>query len=506
MESIRISTTSGVFRSLDLAPYATITDPGDSDYDAAPKTLSGKVTTFARRRRKKATIKVDYMPAEDLRALRAIKAARQTVRLEANVGEESCVYAPMQRGIQNILGSVAIFSRTTPATYLDRDGNIIEVASGVKRFEPCKLGTGILLEPERVNYLFPSHPADGVLSWSSGAGSPTLAWDASFLSIMTDSGGSLRVDAGSGESITKAVTVTNTNDYSAQVYVRGMGSVTLSATGASGVTPHELTLSGEWQRLIVEGMTATGTTITLSVTASEASTLFWVAGAQLEEGMTVSSYILAASEATTRDQDEVYYLLPSLSYLAGSISFFFRFPRIDAGGENRVLFYVNSNFYIQVSASGAILFSFGSGLSVHESGHGYTEGDIVHLAAVWKDDYTALILDGVEVDSSSDNTRLSGSPAGGYLYHSTDAARSPGTVVEDFRVDRVFVEWRVSEGGEYLPYTDAANLEERKRTAAREFKISQGSFIPQEGEPGFFKGGFVLTEIDSNEDNTVEEA
>lgn len=507
-EIVKARITSGpdesVYRQVALEDYTIFTMQAPSVYDAVVRTIDGTEKVYTRRLRKNFGLSIDGLTTAELRVLEQICSDRQEVCFESNIGEDTVIYNTFERSTTPYIGPAATFSRASVATYMDEDGLIKAVASGVPRFEACKLGNGILLEPARTNYLYPSHPASGALVYSSAGGTPTLTWDTSMPSNVDGEDGTLRVEAASGDSVAVAVTFPDATACSTLVWIKGIGTVTLVVTGlAVTKSMGSVVLTGDWQMLYADGGTSSGTTVTVTLGVGENNTRFWVSGSQVENGLTHTSYIPTTVATVTRPVENLSYASSGLNYAQGSIAFWLRWPSTLTGCTNRMLFYISPDCYCQIEDSNAILFRVSAAFAVSATAatHGYTEGDIVHIACVWKDDFVALVLNGVAVDTDTDNQRGAGAPAALQLYHSSN--RVAHSIIDDLRVDSKYIEWRTSAGGDYQKYAEDGNLELVTQTQGRLFRIKQMQFQPREGYPDVLDGSLLLSESFSDSDHTV---
>lgn len=98
-----------------------------------------------------------------------------------------------------------------------------------------------------------------------------------------------------GEGATTAGGLIETSgSCSASLFIQGAGSVSVNAStnpgGVAGTVP--VTLTGTWQRVIIENIVCTpGQTLFLTVyTTSAKATTFWIAGIQIEENPTAHAY------------------------------------------------------------------------------------------------------------------------------------------------------------------------------------------------------------------------
>ena len=509
MNSLKIKTTSGIHREIDLIDYAVMQRNADRAFDSILETPDGTQTLYQRARRRSFTLPLDSVPVATVAALNDIWTARQEVYFEANIGENTKTYHPFESGVTPYYGG-GIFARGSVATYLASDGMIHEALSGHPRFEPCKFGNGILLERAATNYFYPSHGASGSTIWTSQAGSPVVAWDATVASNVYGKAGTVRIEmTTTTPDVVKATIsgLTASTAYSCFVWVRGVGSVALSVTSATGTTSSgTVVLSMAYQKIAVEGFVTTGTSVEMRLTAIAADTRLWVSAHQVEAGYTYTSYIPTATAAATRALDQWVAVAPGLNFSEGSIAFWLKFPRISTGNDGkRYLWYSDSNFYGSITYDGKIGFTIASGIGIEiaYATHGLTPGTIAHFAFVWKRDYCAIIVKGVERGTTASNTRVSGAPPAFQLYLSTGC---PNTVIDDLRTDNQYVEWRTSESGLYWArYANDAGVALCRLTQGRKFRIKDGDFTPREANPGYMNGVLKLEESSSDASYTIGE-
>jgi len=504
MERIRIVTTSTPHREVDFRDNAVFVRLPDTNYDAIARGVNGAETVYGRAHRRNFELEIDGLSVADLEILRAIHGDRQAVYFEANISEHTKIYNPFERSVDPLIGAAATFARATVATYLDDDDLIKAVASGYPRFETGKLGKGILLESQRTNYFYPSHGSSGDTIWSVGGGTPTINWDTGVASNIDGEVGTIRIDGTTSDCVDVDVTFPNATPMSAFVYVRGRGACVLTVDAGGTATSMLVTLTMEWQKLYFENSTSTATTVTLRIGISEGNTTIWLSGHQLENGREITSYIPTTSAATTRNLDSLSYA-SQFNYIEGSIAMWVRWPRRVTSCYNRMLFYVGANFYALIDASGQIYWKVSSSTSSYITPSPmFTVGDMVHIAFVWKDDYAAVVVNGVAYDVDASNTRNAGSFTTVQLYSGINTC--PYTVIDDLRIDNRYVEWRTSEDGEYIKYSGAATLHLAKLTQGRTFRVTAGELAPREADPSYFDGKLKISEASSESDHTVEVA
>lgn len=501
MNFLKLKTAEGTHRELDLIDYAIYSRDSDRSFDSTIENADGTQAIYQRARRRSFTIALDGVPQSDVDTLELIFKDRQECYLEGNVGENTVIYHPMESAKEPMIGGTPTFTRASIATYRGLDGLIREVAAGIPRFEPCKLGNGILLEMARTNYFYPSHGASGSTIWTTQAGSPVVAWDTSIASNVYGKAGTVRIEmTTTTPDVVKATIsgLTASTAYSCYIWAKGIGSVTLTVTSATGTTSSgTVTLSMEWQRISVEGFVTTGTSVEMRLTAISADTRLWISAHQVEAGYVVTSYVPTTVAAATRLMDQ-YSIPAALNFAEGSIAFWIRFPRITAGADGtRYAWYMSGNFYVSINPNGNIYFGVASGvgISVSQATHGLVADDIAHLAFVWQRGYAAVIVNGVVVGSSASTVRDSGGPTTLQLYYSTGSAMA---LIDDLRVDARYVEWRTSEGGFYMRYSSTSNLAFAKLTQGRLFRIARANFKPREADPAYLDGTLAVEESSSD--------
>ena len=510
-EIVRARLTSGpdeaVHREVDLTEYSIFTIQNPAVFDASVRTLDGTEKIYSRRRRKSFVLEIDALTPAELRVLEQMCSDRQELCFEANIGQHTVVYAPFERSADGYICD-ATYARDSVATYQDSDGIIREVAIDAPRFEAGKIGKGILLEPEITNYCFPSHPATGALLYAAADGAPTLAWDANMASNIEGHNGTLRVEGDSGESVSTDVTFPDTTACSVFVWVKGSGTLTLYVTGlATAKSMAVVPLTGDWQKLYIHGGESDGVVVTVKLGIGADDTIFWVSGTQVEDYMTGTSYMPAETQAETREMDTLSFAPAAFNYGQGSISFWMRYPSIITGCPARYLFRATAEFYCTITDAGVINFRLAAGAgnvaSVAAATHGLATGDWAHIACVWKRDYFALIVNGVALASGTSNVRDTGPPTAINLNGIAVTTRSPHTVIDDFRVDTQYVEWRLNQGGEFEKYEQDGNVELITQTQGRLFRIQNISFRPREGAANVLDGQIVLAESSSGALHTV---
>ena len=510
IERLRICTADEAepFREVDLADCAILKENIPSNYDTEMRTLNGSEVIFQRGMRRNIVLDIDGLPESESETLDLISRERREVFFEGNIGGSTRQLLPFQNSKDPIYGAGAAYSRSSIATYLAEDGKIYEVASGIPRFEACKIGNGILLEPASTNYFYPSHGASGDTIFTGSSGTPTISWESRVTSRVDGHAGVIKVFADDTEKIKKTVSgLTDSAYYSIFIDVQGVGQARLVIGNTDGGTDtgatESLSMDG-WTRLTVENVSpaATQTTLDVEIEAKQALSIIYIAGCQLETGTVNTGFITTTTAAVTRVIDQ-FYVSTHINPAEGSIAFWIRWPRFTgASTPNRQLFYVAANFYAHiVGASGTPYFRVGSGVGVSTS-LSFSAGDLVHLAFVWKEDYAAVIANGVQAGVQTSNVRDINTWAAVSMHYSES---TPATVIDDLRIDEQYVEWRTSEGGLYPYYSDAAQLELIKKHQGRFYRIKSLKLTPKPYDHNYLDGGLVLRESSSDEDQIIGE-
>jgi len=492
------------FVSLDLADYAEPQRAGDNNFDARTTTPSGKATTYARARRVNIPVLIDSMPASDVAILEDMKRRRMSVALLPDYGEHTEFASPGERDADPLIGE-ATFGRASAATYVGDDGKIYEANTNAPRFESCGVGKGILLEEARTNYLFPSHPASGATVWLSFAGTPGVMFDPNMPSNVDGEDGVTRVRMAQSDIISMTTTgLTTTSPYSITFWAKGRGSFVTTLSGFTDGESLTESLSMTWTRYTIRNAVASIVAPSVLIIASEDDTMIYISATQVEEGKYATSYIPTTTGTATRAIDEyAATALGAMNAQEGSVSMFVRLPeRDDDDSPVRMLWKLTGNFHGKIADDGDIVFVYSGApgyVSVVPTG---AAGDVVHLAFVWKDDYIAIIEDGVVLGFATTNARSIDNTAAALYFYSTTMA--PNTVLGNIRLDAEFIEWRTSESGnEYDKFNDPALLSLYKTTQGRRFEITDDNLSSRRGNPAYYVGGFKLAEVDSDENHVM---
>ena len=513
MEYFRIQTKYGSipYRTVDMAAYAWYRGLPDNVYDWITESIDGTETTYAGKRRRRFQIILDGCPKADMETIRKLLGDRNEVCLESNYDRDTVLYNPFCRSVDPFIGPDATYARATVATYMDDHGMIREVASGEPRFEDCQMGKGILLENASTNRFHPSHASVGDVVWGVDAGAPVIAWDTNMPSNVDGHEGTVRI-TGTTNDVANVVIPgwADDEDVSGYIWVKGVGTMKLVFNDVDDApkSTANIQLTMDWQRVGLDGMVKTAAPLTVEVELwlLEINTVCWISACQLESSDTMTSYIPAVAADTTRNMDSLSYAAcDGFNYSQGSVAMWIEWPRLVTGCTDRILWLANASFYGYISADGSINMRISATpLNICAIPSSLPDaGDLVHIAFQWNEDFVGIILNGAVLAYTASQDRLVGSTNIIYLYNGANTAN---TVIDDFRIDTRFVEWRTSETGEYVKYADNAHIALAKLTQARCFTIKNEQFDPRPGQPGYFNGGFTLKESSSDENHTIEDA
>jgi len=186
------------------------------------------------------------------------------------------------------------FSRDSSATVVNKDGLIETVGNGEPRIDYKDDSKGaLLLEPQRTNLITYS---EDFSNWSSGSTYTTQGYA---ISPDGTQNASRLLFTGSGQNI--YINTSATGDVVGSIYVKGTLGETIQLFVGGGET--QFTLSGDWQRIVVEKTSSTNGFINVNTNGGSTARDLLVWGAQLEEGSYATSYIPTQGSAVTRLAD-----------------------------------------------------------------------------------------------------------------------------------------------------------------------------------------------------------
>jgi len=183
------------------------------------------------------------------------------------------------------------FSRDSSATVVNKDGLIETVGNGEPRIDYKDDSKGaLLLEPQRTNLITYS---EDFSNWSSGSTYTTQGYA---ISPDGTQNASRLLFTGSGQNI--YINTSATGDVVGSIYVKGTLGETIQLFVGGGET--QFTLSGDWQRIVVEKTSSTNGFINVNTNGGSTARDLLVWGAQLEQGSYATSYIPTQGSIVTR--------------------------------------------------------------------------------------------------------------------------------------------------------------------------------------------------------------
>ncbi|AJE38639.1 hypothetical protein BS650_02860 [Aeromonas hydrophila] len=197
----------------------------------------------------------------------------------------------------DVVARMVNFSRSTTATYIGKDGQLKTAAANEPRFEK----EGLLIEGQSVNIVTNSNVftpyGTGATKVDNQPG-PFGANDATRIDT---------VNAYTGTNQTLPSSLVDGAVYTTSVWLRGaVGGEAVRIGIHNSTVGLGVTLTTEWKRYSITQTRFAGTNSAFVIQAVNATTSFFVYGAQLEALPFASSYIPTAGAAVTRAADKAW--------------------------------------------------------------------------------------------------------------------------------------------------------------------------------------------------------
>ena len=290
------------------------------------------------------------------------------------------------------------FTRASTGTIVNAEGLIESVVSGMPRVDYLNNANGsLLLEPQRTNFCTLSND---FYNWGGGSSYITSNY-------ATSPDGTLNASrclfTNSGQIISIATAATGT--LAGSVYIKGIDGETiqLSAGGAEDL----ITLTGEWQRLVVIKTNINGQ-ININSYGGATARDFIIYGAQLEEGSYATSYIPTSGTTVTRlGENSSSSVLPNI---VADFTFFVDFVRYGQYANSGVYNFAVKNStdtdrisIYKSSSVGSLNVAYKIGGVTTVANIGASVGDFVHhkIAFVCNGTTVKVFKDGSLVDTKT---------------------------------------------------------------------------------------------------------
>ena len=299
------------------------------------------------------------------------------------------------------------FERGSSATVVNKDGLIETVGNGEPRIDYKDDSKGaLLLEPQRTNLITYS---EDFSNWSSGSTYTTQGYA---ISPDGTQNASRLLFTGSGQNI--YINTSATGDVVGSIYVKGTLGETIQLFVGGGET--QFTLSGDWQRIVVEKTSSTNGFINVNTNGGSTARDLLVWGAQLEQGSYATSYIPTQGSAVTRLADSCSQTVPDgvIGQTEGVV--FMDFIAQNATGQSQSHFWLGaSGNEIGLYGGGQFIFYSSGGVSIN--GGNIVTGQRYKVAFGYKaNDYVAYVNGNqVGTDTSATVPTMSGLALNSYF-------------------------------------------------------------------------------------------
>lgn len=331
------------------------------------------------------------------------------------------------------VGRPLLWTRTGVASYFDHHRQLYRhVQTGVPRVGHAgkRQPSLVVSRANRTNLLTQSHGKSGTPGWLL-QGVATTTWDPTMPPVLdpTDSDwedgttlGSVRcyIPQGAADGVwtTPAVNAVGSVIHTAYAWIKGRGIVTVrlwNHTTSAAVDTKQVTLTDEWQQVVVSGTAVTANPHRIHVLTNQSGdeeAFCWLSHAQFQTGEVATTAIKSAGSAGTYNADVATIQHPPP--ISGSFSFWVNPGSELAGGASNYYFFDTDTItgwaiYATPGSNTITLETASAGNRATTGTHTLTDETWTHICVTW-DRSTAtpdklttfLYVNGVQIATSTD--------------------------------------------------------------------------------------------------------